>query len=232
MSNPDKRLEVVHVRPSELKPNAYNPNRQSDVEFELLLRSMEEDGFTQPILAQAGSQIIVDGEHRWRAATVLGLARIPVVFVEMSEEQMRVATLRHNRARGSEDMRYVADVFKELQELGGLEWAQDSLLLDDLAVSALVEMPPLEDLVDEVTREAMQELSHSTYSVAEVQAVRTVEQKEATRQRERDNAVINRESKVFNLRLRFTREEGALIRQVVGKKSSAVWLLEMEAKYG
>ena len=40
---------------------------------------------------------------------------VPVVFVDMTREQMRVSTLRHNRARGSEDIDKSADVLKDLR---------------------------------------------------------------------------------------------------------------------
>ena len=79
---------------------------------------MEEDGFTQPIVAAKSSTPardgsegfkIVDGEHRWRAANTLGFDEVPVAVVPMSEEQAKIATLRHNRARGSEDVASIAD---------------------------------------------------------------------------------------------------------------------------
>jgi ParB-like chromosome segregation protein Spo0J len=125
-------LHVEYVPVSAVQPNSYNPNRQSEHDFELLIRSMTDDGFTQPIIVQRATGQIVDGEHRWTGAIVTeGLKRrgldltpsniarlredrlavmteisdhqIPVVYVDMTAEQMRVATLRHNRARGSAD---------------------------------------------------------------------------------------------------------------------------------
>lgn len=47
-----ERLTISYVAPDALKPNSYNPNRQSEHDFDLLLRSIQEDGFTQPIIAQ------------------------------------------------------------------------------------------------------------------------------------------------------------------------------------
>lgn len=105
-----ERLEVVYVDVAELKPNSYNPNRQDPRDFELLVKSMTEDGFTQPIVAIRNERVIVDGEHRWRAARHLGYDKVPVVFVDMTMEQMRISTLRHNRARGSEDIALSAEV--------------------------------------------------------------------------------------------------------------------------
>ncbi len=66
-----EELEVEYVSPSELKPNQYNPNRQTDDEFAMLLASMKEDGFTQPILCMQDGTII-EGEHRWKAAQAVG----------------------------------------------------------------------------------------------------------------------------------------------------------------
>lgn len=115
-----ERLRVDYIPHGGLKPNPYNPNRQSDHDFQLLCQSMTEDGFTQPIVAvvmnqehldspkfkgnasySLGDLVIVDGEHRWRAAGTLGLTEVPVVVTPMTPDQMRIATLRHNRARAA-----------------------------------------------------------------------------------------------------------------------------------
>ena len=145
-----KKLKVVYRKVSDLKANDYNPNRQSDHDFELLCKSMEEDGFTQPVVVHEGSKevdrdTIVDGEHRWRAAQALGYDEIPIVYVSMTVEQMRIATLRHNRARGSEDMELTADVLRDLEKLGALDWAQDSLMLDDVELQRLLDDIPAPD---------------------------------------------------------------------------------------
>ena len=131
------RLAVEYVDINSIKPNTYNPNRQDDETLELLTLSMKEDGFTQPIIAHRESLQIVDGEHRWRAGLVLGMTQVPVVFVEMTDEQMRIATLRHNWARGSEDFALGVGVLRDLQELGAIAWAQDSLMISDRELNEL-----------------------------------------------------------------------------------------------
>jgi ParB/RepB/Spo0J family partition protein len=133
-----KSLAVEYVNPNTIYPNAYNPNRQSERDFELLLSSMREDGFTQPILVHRKTREVIDGEHRWRASQRLGLTEIPVVFVDMTPEQMRVSTLRHNRARGSEDIELTIEMLKDLRELGALDHAIDSLGMSDKEINALI----------------------------------------------------------------------------------------------
>ena len=140
------RLVVEYVSVEAIKANDYNPNRQSQHDFELLLRSIEDDGFTQPVVVHRATMTIVDGEHRWRACKALGYSEVPVVLVDMTPEQMRIATLRHNRARGSEDARLAAEVLRDLVGLGAVDWAQDALMMDDVEVRRLVEDMRVEDV--------------------------------------------------------------------------------------
>lgn len=127
------------------QPNEYNPNRQTDYEFELLKRSIVDDGMTQPIICLPDGKI-VDGEHRWRACIALEHETIPVVIVDMNEEQRRVATLRHNLARGSHDIELTAGVFKDLEKLGALDWAQSALGVTDVEINRLLnDMTPLDE---------------------------------------------------------------------------------------
>jgi ParB-like chromosome segregation protein Spo0J len=153
-----ERLQIEYVPLGSLHPNPYNPNRQNEHDFELLLRSMEEDGFTQPILAvritqehlddpvfsrfAIGDQVIIDGEHRWQGAAKVGYTDIPVVFTDETPEQMRISTLRHNRARGSEDIELTAEILRDLQKLGAGEWALDSLMMSEVELNRLIEDVP------------------------------------------------------------------------------------------
>lgn len=132
-------LSIEYAPIGSISANSYNPNRQSDHDFELLKRSMETDGFTQPILCLRDTRVIVDGYHRWKAAEDLGYTEVPVVFVDMTPNQARVSTLRHNRARGSEDIELVAAMLRDLEQLGEIKWAQDELMLDDIEIQRLLE---------------------------------------------------------------------------------------------
>ncbi len=133
------KMTIVYVPVDSVKPNTYNPNRQDDREFELLKQSMREDGFTAPIVVQEDTKEIVDGEHRWRAARDIGITEIPVVFTSMTLEQMRISTLRHNRAVGSEDVDLATDLLRDLRELGALDWAQEALGINDADLQKLLD---------------------------------------------------------------------------------------------
>lgn len=184
-----EKMKVEYVKANSIGPNEYNPNRQEPHEFEMLCKSICEDGFTQPVVLHEESNKIVDGEHRWTAWIVVNVLKsmgidlkvkkitptisrnisefrlnrtrvcppnleIPVVKVSMTYEQMRIATLRHNRARGSENIDLVAAIFKDLENIGAMEHVQESLLISDDDIKRLVEGSPLDSLASENFGEA------------------------------------------------------------------------------
>lgn len=131
---------VKHLVPVEdLKPNDYNPNRQTQREFEALCQSILDHGFTVPIQARSDGTII-DGEHRWRAAQHIGMKKVPVVYMPegVSDIQARISTLRMNRARGTDDQDLLGAMLQEMEQLGALGHMQQVLGMDDLEVQALM----------------------------------------------------------------------------------------------
>ena len=238
--------ELVYLPTDAFAPNEYNPNRQSEHDFELLLKSMEEDGFTQPILAlkektDTGKHVIVDGEHRWRAAQVLELATIPAVLVEMSEAQRRVSTIRHNRARGMHDMSLEAQVLRELKDMGALDRAADALLLTEVDVDMLKSVPSTDELAGVGTSEMVaagefteeeQDLIQRGVQIqvresegGETVAAMSVQAAEATRRRERlldrargleESSMGKRDDRIYRLSLIFADDEASVVRETVG----------------
>jgi ParB-like chromosome segregation protein Spo0J len=148
------KLEVIYLPIDALVGNTWNPNRQSDWEFQLLTSSMRNDGFISPVIAikevdQAGKHVIVDGEHRWRAAQVLNYHEVPAVLVSMDVIQAKISTMRHNRARGTHDMGLEADLLRDLVELGG----------DDIASLLMVDTVELGKLLQEDAHEIVTNLA-------------------------------------------------------------------------
>jgi len=258
-----ERLVVEYVPLRSIKPNSYNPNRQSDHEFELLVLSVTEDGFTQPIVVQQETREFVDGEHRWTAAIVThalkaagldptpgniaearakrfallegptGDSEIPVVFVDMTLEQMRIATLRHNRARGTEDVELTASLLRDLRELGALDWAADSLKLSDTEMQRLLDdMPAPEALAgeefsgawvpegathaseDRQGEDAEGNLRGITAAAADRQRIAEARLAEARTEEERVAILVDRG--IHRVSLTFTGEEGQLVKRVLG----------------
>ena len=245
-------LDIQYINVNDIHPNEWNPNRQSEHDFELLLKSMREDGFTQPVVAiktDEGLIKIVDGEHRWRAAHTLGFEDIPVVITPMTEEQAKIATLRHNRARGSEDVDLTAELLRDLEKLGALDWAQDSLMMDDTEIQKMLEDIPAPEALaaDEYTEAwepgemsgAQEDAGTSTREIQGASGVTVAAASIASieRQRERERQIaeaktaeerqaLKKDNDIFRLYLTFTGDEATLVKQILGEQA-AEKLIEM-----
>jgi ParB-like chromosome segregation protein Spo0J len=229
-----ERLTIEYVGIGTIHPNDYNPNRQSEHEYELLRRSVEEDGFTQPVLVAEDRETIVDGEHRWRIMQDLGHEEIPIVVVPMGIAQAKIATLRHNRARGSEDIELATDVLRDLERLGALDWAADSLDLSDAELQRLLEdIPAPAALAGEEFGEAWApatgtenpgargEVAPGTYADstdAGAQSARDRQTRLDAARDEQDRAAILRDRQVFRLSLTFSGDEAETVKTALGDR--------------
>jgi hypothetical protein len=90
--------------------------------------------------------VIIDGEHRWRAATELGFKEGPAVFLfGMTEQACKALTIKMNQKRGAWDDKLLAGLLSELAqdtEKGALalDLGLDAKRLDSLLAS----LPPVD----------------------------------------------------------------------------------------
>jgi ParB-like chromosome segregation protein Spo0J len=115
---------VLWLRGEQVGGNDYNPNRVAPPEMDLLRRSIEADGYTQPIVAYPldGSDEVVDGFHRHLvgkspsvAARLHGYLPVTRIRAERADRADRIAaTIRHNRARGKHVVNAMSDIVMDL----------------------------------------------------------------------------------------------------------------------
>ena len=117
LNQPLSKINWIHR--DELKPNNYNPNKVAPPELKLLKISIQEDGWTQPIVANSDMSI-VDGFHRWTVSGhkeiyALTDGLVPVVILQPTDEnQRRMATIRHNRARGTHGVLEMSNIVTDM----------------------------------------------------------------------------------------------------------------------
>jgi ParB-like chromosome segregation protein Spo0J len=117
---------VLWVKSSVVIANDYNPNSVAPTEMKLLEHSIQEDGYTQPIVSWANesSYEVIDGFHRHRVgkesksiqARVHGY--LPLVVVNDSRLGLgdrMASTIRHNRARGKHKVEAMSEIVVELK---------------------------------------------------------------------------------------------------------------------
>lgn len=121
-------VECVEWVKSELViANDYNPNSVAPPEMELLHTSIQEDGYTQPIVVwkHDGIYEVVDGFHRNRVGKEYKDISdrihnyLPVVVINNDREDKgdRIAsTIRHNRARGKHKVEAMSDIVLDLKK--------------------------------------------------------------------------------------------------------------------
>lgn len=124
---------VRWVKAEKVQANEYNPNRVASPEMELLYKSIKLDGYTQPIVVyrlENGKYEVVDGFHRNRAGKeykdinerIHGY--LPVVVIDKPLDERMGSTIRHNRARGTHQIRGMSDIVVELTREG---WSEEEI---------------------------------------------------------------------------------------------------------
>lgn len=118
---PVLNVKMVDIR--KVIANDYNPNKVAPPEMELLKHSIEEDGYTQPIVTYYDEKqdlyIVVDGFHRYRCAKeYFKLKEVPIVTINKSLENRVASTIRHNRARGTHQIVDMSNIITILTDKG------------------------------------------------------------------------------------------------------------------
>jgi ParB-like chromosome segregation protein Spo0J len=124
---PVSRVRWVHR--DRISANTYNPNRVAPPELKLLILSILEDGFTQPLVVriagkdEPGDYVVVDGFHRWLVADEPRLVAryggfVPIALIEADPVHRMMSTIRHNRARGTHAVLPMADIVRTILEAG------------------------------------------------------------------------------------------------------------------
>jgi len=117
---------VLWVSSDTVFANDYNPNSVAPPEMKLLEHSIQEDGYTQPIVTwkQEKGNEVIDGFHRHRVGKeskvisqrVKGYLPVVVINQSRADKSDRIAsTIRHNRARGKHKVEAMSDIVIELK---------------------------------------------------------------------------------------------------------------------
>lgn len=125
------KAEMVPV--SSLVPWARNP-RVNDAAAERLAYTIQTHGWTTPLLVQAGTNRIIGGHTRLKAALKLGLAEVPAVFLDVDDQQADAIAIADNRLGelAEWDADELGALLRELDEAGA-DIAAIGYTDDDLA---------------------------------------------------------------------------------------------------
>ena len=123
---------AVYINPDKLQPWDRNP-RFNDAAVEEVMKSIKRFGFGAPIVAQEGSNRVIAGHTRLKAATRLGLSSVPVRFLNLSDSEAAALAIADNKLSelAEWDETQLGDLLKELKgtdmEFEGLGFDPDEL---------------------------------------------------------------------------------------------------------
>lgn len=119
-----KREDIVSfIKLSEIRANPKQPRKSfNDESIKELADSIKEHGIIQPLVLKRDGEnyIIVAGERRFRAATLVGLKEIPAIIKELSDQKTREISLIENLQREDLNAIEAAEGLKELMDIYSL----------------------------------------------------------------------------------------------------------------
>ena len=160
----DRKISVEHVDIESLRPYESNPRVMPEEEMQALERSIERFGLVDPFVVRRQDSTVIGGNQRLVAAQRVGLRQVPVVFLDISEDEARVLNLALNRIQGHWDEPLLAALLRELEDLPDVDvsfsgFGRDEIdqLIAGLEISVVDENDDEEFDVDAALRRAEEE---------------------------------------------------------------------------
>ena len=128
-------MNSIWISIEDISPWENNP-RINDHAVQQIAVSIKQYGFINPIIVQKNSNRIIAGHTRYKAAKMLGLATLPVIFTDFDDVKAKAYAIADNKLSelSQWDERLLEDVLIELQEkdinlesLGFSEFELDSI---------------------------------------------------------------------------------------------------------
>lgn len=135
---------AVYVAVASLRPWVKNP-RKNDAAVSAVADSIKRFGFGAPLLARRDNGEIIAGHTRLKAALKMGLAEVPVRYLDLNESEAHALALADNKVGelADWDAGTLTGLLTEMRDSGsdmsGMGWTSDEL------ASLLAEAPSDDD---------------------------------------------------------------------------------------
>jgi ParB-like chromosome segregation protein Spo0J len=143
-------LDIQLLPIDKVHPNSWNPNKQSERQFEAEVESILAHGFLAPILVRESKKgfEILDGEHRRKAMSIIidkkmvgaknipdlvAAKQIPAIVIEVGDAQAKKLTVIMNETRGRAELGELAILLESISDemgddlLVGLPYSEKQL---------------------------------------------------------------------------------------------------------
>lgn len=118
-NTPNLTTQLVPV--SEINPAAYNPRKMPERQMRSLEHSLREFGFVQPLIVNTATGALVGGHQRLQAAKNLGIAAVPVVYIDVTVEREKALNIGLNKISGEWDYPALIELLGDLEPTNNFE---------------------------------------------------------------------------------------------------------------
>jgi ParB-like chromosome segregation protein Spo0J len=116
--------QIEHVRIDALEDSTWSPNEQSREVFQALKLSIRQSGLVDPPIVRGADNSIIGGHHRVYAIKellaegwVLPGGTIPVIYLDVSEEEAKRLNLALNKITGEPNLDKLGELLRELRDV-------------------------------------------------------------------------------------------------------------------
>jgi len=148
----------LRLKISELKPSEYNPRKWSEDQLTKLRESIEKFGIVDPLIVNnhgSRKNIVIGGNMRLKVLKEMGFKKVPVIFLNLDENQERDLNVRLNKTGGDWDF----DLLKEFDEDLLADIGFDSKELDVIFDDEDLEEKNTFDLEKELDKVGIEEIN-------------------------------------------------------------------------
>jgi hypothetical protein len=142
------KLTIKYKKTADLVPYANNSRLHDETQLGQLVASINEFGFTNPVLLD-GANGIIAGHGRVMAANVLGLETVPTIELQhLTDEQKAAYVIADNKL--AQNAKWDDEILRlELQSLSDADYDLSILGFDEASLSRLLDVAETADAFEE-----------------------------------------------------------------------------------
>ncbi|MFC1762189.1 site-specific DNA-methyltransferase [Planctomycetota bacterium] len=110
-------MNILKVKLSKINPAPYNPRKDlkpDDPQYQMLLKSIDEFGFVEPLVWNKKTGNLVGGHQRFKILQAKGIKETSVSVVDLSPEKEKALNITLNKVTGEWDMDRLKILLDEL----------------------------------------------------------------------------------------------------------------------
>lgn len=143
-------MKIENVEINKIKLDPKNPNRMTDKVLNALKKSIEKFGELQPIIIDENN-VVVDGEHRFKAYQALNKKAIPTIRLNISGSDKKLLRQVMNKVKGEHDPELDREEYKSLLEKIDMEELSNTLGVTEQSMLNLINKDEMSNEVGEET---------------------------------------------------------------------------------